>query len=987
MKRTVILAVLAVALASVIAFVTCGGSKTARELASTSAGSAATAGAGARVRDVHVDPRKQPRGSIAGTVTDAAKAPIAGARVCASWFSRALSPQALREPPCALSDAGGRYTIANLVAAEYTVAASARTFRPAVYRPADRERARFPLAAGETKTGVDLVLKAGGVEIRGTVADVTGGPIANALVAAREDWESGEFPPVETDAQGTFTMWVKPGYVQIEASAEGYTNGRDGGRAPGTFDILLTPESSVSGTVVDATGGEPVAGVTVEVEASEWSGSEDRDPRDITDEQGRFRVARLGPGRHVVSASSPHGFGRAEGSTLVGLGQHVDGVVVKLHPGFRIAGKVVLPDKSTCQEPWLGLVDTERERGIKTGVDPSGQVFADGVLPGTYMVNVRCRGFVERDKYPQIVIVDKDMLDQSWDVDAGATIRGRVVDKRGGPIADAEVMARSVGGAPRARQGWGGAETKDDGAYEMPGLRPGKYVLEVQSDKGLSPSEGWPVELAAGAQLDKDLVLDDSGAIAGNVVDSQGSAVGGITVRGQALANRAWSRFTSMNKTQPDGSFEIDNVRPGEYRVVAQRGWGNQLRKPGTTDDDQQGEVVTVAIGKTATVNLVVEAQTGVIEGTVLDTSGAPAPDAYVSAARESDAAGAQRTSVSQTRWSWDNKAVMTALDGTFALEKLSPGNYTVRAYRKGGGEALAEHVAVGSTARLQIRPTGSISGTVTSAAGAIDEMTLELRDPKTGFSRNERLFRTQGRFTLPDLPAGTFTLSVASSRGKKQVTVELAEGEQKTGVAVTLEGLATVTGRVVDMMTKQPVAGMRMLVSLGTDGRGGLSRSFDADETNISGTDGRFTIKSAPTGAVVLYGFPRDFRDSPYGSGMAIPRVLEGAGTIDVGDLPVLERRIKPGEKVGELGVRWKEAPPGTPLGQRTLEVSFIDPSGPAAKTALKVGDVVTTIDGIGVQGESYTYASTLMRAPPGTKLAFGLARGASVEIVLAAP
>jgi C-terminal processing protease CtpA/Prc len=68
-------------------------------------------------------------------------------------------------------------------------------------------------------------------------------------------------------------------------------------------------------------------------------------------------------------------------------------------------------------------------------------------------------------------------------------------------------------------------------------------------------------------------------------------------------------------------------------------------------------------------------------------------------------------------------------------------------------------------------------------------------------------------------------------------------------------------------------------------------------------------------------------------------------------------------------------------------MTVALIDPKGPAAKTELAVGDVVTTVDGIDVTGANAPNAMTLMRAPPGTKLSLGLQRGAKVEIVLAQP
>jgi len=88
-----------------------------------------------------------------------------------------------------------------------------------------------------------------------------------------------------------------------------------------------------------------------------WFGSGDHGPDDITDDQGAFRISRLEPGRYNLHAKSPHGLGESAGSTLVGLGEHVEGVTVKLHAGMQVSGTVVLPNKQLCEKPSVGLTE------------------------------------------------------------------------------------------------------------------------------------------------------------------------------------------------------------------------------------------------------------------------------------------------------------------------------------------------------------------------------------------------------------------------------------------------------------------------------------------------------------------------------------------------------------------------------------------------------------------------------------------------------
>jgi len=151
----------------------------------------------------------------------------------------------------------------------------AKSYRPGAHHPGgDRKRTQFHLAAGEHKTGVDVELSHGGVEITGTVADITGGPIAHARVWASEGqrWRrgSGATTHGETDEQGRFSLWVKPGEITVTAAADGYADNEEGVHAPGKVEILLTPESSLPGTVVDAATNQPVEGARVLVGTSEW---------------------------------------------------------------------------------------------------------------------------------------------------------------------------------------------------------------------------------------------------------------------------------------------------------------------------------------------------------------------------------------------------------------------------------------------------------------------------------------------------------------------------------------------------------------------------------------------------------------------------------------------------------------------------------------------------------------------------------------------
>ena len=114
-------------------------------------------------------------------------------------------------------------------------------------------------------------------------------------------------------------------------------------------------------------------------------------------------------------------------------------------------------------------------------------------------------------------------------VDPGATLRGRVVTKTKTPVEDATVAAAMAGAGRQASDGTT-ARSGKDGAYELTGLAAGSYKLDVASDAGVAPREGYRVDVAAGAVVTKDLELDDSGTIRGTVVDARGTPLAGVDV-------------------------------------------------------------------------------------------------------------------------------------------------------------------------------------------------------------------------------------------------------------------------------------------------------------------------------------------------------------------------------------------------------------------------------------------------------------------------
>jgi hypothetical protein len=180
---------------------------------------------------------------------------------------------------------------------------------------------------------------------------------------------------------------------------------------------------------------------------------------------------------------------------------------------------------------------------------------------------------------------------------------------------------------------------------------------------------------------------------------------------------------------------------------------------------------------------------------------------------------------------------------GAFVIKGVAPGSYTLEARKEGEGSGRMYNVSLPDSERLVVKLEASsyLNGHVLSAKG----------DPAEGahvtaIGQHQPLHTKSGRggaFAI-EVPRGTYTLQavLGGETGAAIDAVRVGGGKTIEGVEIKLGAPASISGRITDAATNEPVLDARVDVSpYRENGDSGRARS-DAD--------GRFIVKPLAPGS-----------------------------------------------------------------------------------------------------------------------------------------
>ncbi len=803
-----------------------------------------------KLRDLQ---RQQP-GTVRGKVT-ANDVPVANALVC----SRPSDD--VDEIRCEATNGAGIYELRDLRPATYQLWATATGFAGSALPD------KLTLKAGEGKTGIDFVLPLGSAELAGRVRDTHGLALTNALVHVRVGGDP--IATTRTDPLGGFRVRLDGTEATIEATAEGYVDASVTTAVPAAgVELVLLPEATLSGIVVEAGTKTPVADAKVFLDGTRLTSGDD----------GTFRARKLTPGRYKPTASSIGGYGEARESVLLRVGSHVDGVVIEVHPVAVVAGRLVIEgtDKGCPESAGNVMLERRGSRELAFGrTILDGDILIEGVVPGVYAVRLHCAGYLAKASYPDVVVGGTDVEELVWPVQAGGKLVGRVRTRTGELVKDAAITV-NAGFGNGAR-----ASTGADGMFEAAGLPAGEVTV-VAIQTGYAQSEEVKATVSLTSVNRVELVRGDkTGSIAGTVTDRAGNPVANARVEVRTGDSTAGPNDT----TDLHGAFSISGLEPGLYNVVVESKWQLSSSESRTLTTPVR---VRVDRGVAARVQLQVDREDSKITGIVVDERGAPVADVAIDVALTSP-------DLAPRRRSYERTLAWTSPTGTFEISSIPAQPVAVRARIDGANEVVADNVQPGQHVRLVLESTGVISGVVNDPSGAsVDDITLEIEDRGQDISRRERLFHTGGTFTFRELPAGTYRLTADEDR-QTSVIVTLARGERREGLRLALRPRHAIRGRLVDPAGK-PLPNYKLEVPHKEAIDRDAGRTIMTYESEFTSTDARggFLIEGLVGAEVTISAGSLEAGPDPKMIELrTIP--LVGPPTIDVGDLVMAPPKPEP--------------------------------------------------------------------------------------------
>jgi protocatechuate 3,4-dioxygenase beta subunit len=699
----------------------------------------------------------------------------------------------------------------------------------------------------------------------------------------------------------------------------------------------------------------------------------------VTDDSGRYEITALSAGKYYVAAAGngyeaqlyDHTSSLHHAATVkLDDSEAASGIDFSLTalPSMSgtgsIAGTVLnQADNQPIAGAWILAVAKNNMMMFYTyfatsGTDGSYNLL--GLAPGKYVLFVQAQNFVAEFYNDKSSPLDADAVQVAADqsvtgIDVllaeGGTISGVVTDSTGTGI-----LGVSVTAAPESQSGWEHwllspawlvATTNDSGAYSIPDLAAGSYIVSAV----LHSTDGTLVQWWENASRERDATpvqvtsgietasinfafasLKANGAIAGTITDVDQTPLPDILVVVWNKSSKPSSHFhkggSSTAKTDSSGNYLISELQPGNYLVSATRlDWWNYQTiwydsastsakaTPVTVKNDSTSSEIDFAFPRAR--------QLGSISGTVVSDSGGTAiANALIQASQVS---GSKRSNCRQRPTS----IARTDENGNYTLSDLLEGDYRLSVRFDGFSEfydnvqdkddAMPVTVVGGDTTAginfgIPISPgESSIAGTVTddstdlpivgAVIGVFPSFNSWSQHP--GWHHYKLFYAvtsdSSGNYSVGGLPAGSYVVS-SWARGYIAEYYDNHTNPRDADI-ITLDGVvdtsgidfALIPGRKFDFDDQADNGELGSISGLVTSPEGQAVEgtyvyAMDADRvmraSEATGPDGQYTLGGLPEGQYYLVASRMPYKINYYNQASSAANasaVAIDAATLDV--------------------------------------------------------------------------------------------------------
>ncbi|HKO02790.1 MAG TPA: carboxypeptidase regulatory-like domain-containing protein, partial [Thermoanaerobaculia bacterium] len=605
-----------------------------------------------------------------------------------------------------------------------------------------------------------------GLEVSGRAVFSDGQPAAGAMILMRID---GTLTFVGGNEDGTFSIHNAPArplslhaelpQVRIPGEEKEVTPPATG------VELKVRRGGSVAGRVIDATSHEPVTDFNIYVLRNRMASQR---AMPFQSDDGSFLIDNVAPGTVELQVVSL-GHARASATGIeVEESKTASGVELKMERAARVKGRITTADG----QPVTGATAYVKEsRDSMTMTvdrvisDANGGYEIGSVPPGDRTIVFGKQGFMRQEK--NVDAAGGKELRVDVILERGHAIAGRVINERGEPLGDSELVSENATNFQRTR-------SDAEGGFRIDGLADG--MVRIRAGKEGYATATAEVDSASTQPLT--LTLRRGASVSGRVSGLTAEQLPSVRIFATSEGSTPITSGVSAN-----GTFTLNGVADGSLTVHA------------TYALRTVQKVVEVVNGAAPPIELTfVDGFT--IHG-VVTVHRQPLPGAFV----RFDPVGDHGSSA----------VARTAGDGSYQVTGVAAGDYDVVVSASDYATLAQERRTISGTAVQNIDvKASSVRGRVvdarTLAPIAEARVAVESAADTVTWQHNVVTSDSDGRFAFEFLRSGTYTLTAQrESYTTSRKPFVLADSAVELDVQLTAGNAMTI--RVVDAASGRPVA------------------------------------------------------------------------------------------------------------------------------------------------------------------------------------